>query len=64
MKLKWAWFGGSGRGHAKIFGALCVHYLKRTPLFKFLDPPLIVLSIAALMCHSVYSNYPLYYSNQ
>jgi hypothetical protein len=29
-----------GRGQRKIFGALRAHYINRTPLLKFLDPPL------------------------
>jgi len=31
----------SGRGHPKFFGALRAHSFKRTPLLKFLDPPLL-----------------------
>jgi len=30
--LKWAWFGKSGHGHPKCFGALCTRTLSKNPL--------------------------------
>jgi len=44
--IKMGVFWQSGRGHPKSFGALRAHSFKRTPLLKFLDPPLSLLLCA------------------
>ena len=56
--VQWAWFCKSGRGHPKFFAALRArtartpraHSFKRTPLLKFLDPPLQCSKVCDIKC--------------